>query len=51
MAKESLEVTINPEIIKWARESAGFSVEEISKKLKISKENFEKIESGTKLAT
>jgi Zn-dependent peptidase ImmA (M78 family)/DNA-binding XRE family transcriptional regulator len=51
MAKESLEVTINPEIIKWARESAGFSVEEISKKLKISKENFEKIESGTKLPT
>jgi len=51
MAGKSLEVSINPEIIKWARESAGWGVEEISKKLKTSKENFEKIESGSKLPT
>jgi len=51
MAGKSLEVSINPEIIKWARESAGWSIEEISKKLKISRENFGKIESGSKLPT
>lgn len=51
MAGKSLEVSINPEIIKWARESLGWSVEEISKKLKTSKENFERIESGSKLPT
>ena len=51
MAGKSLEVSINPEIIKWARESAGWDVEEISKKLKTSKENFKKIESGNKLPT
>lgn len=51
MAQRSLEVSINPEIIKWARESAGWDIEEISKKLRTSKENFEKIESGSKLPT
>lgn len=51
MGKKFLEVKINPEIIKWARESAGWSIEEISKKLKTSKENFEKIEKGNKLPT
>lgn len=51
MAGKSLEVSINPEIIKWARESSGWGVEEISKKLKTSKENIGKIESGTKLPT
>jgi len=51
MAGKLLEVSINPKIIKWARESAGWGVDEISKKLKTSKENFEKIESGSKLPT
>ncbi|MCX7871615.1 MAG: helix-turn-helix domain-containing protein, partial [bacterium] len=51
MAKNSLEVKINPDIIKWARESGGWSIEEISKKLKITKENFEKIEAGEKHPT
>lgn len=51
MAGKSLEVSINPEVIKWARESSGWGVEEISKKLKTSKENFEKIELGRKLPT
>jgi ribosome-binding protein aMBF1 (putative translation factor) len=32
MSKESFKVKINPAIIKWARESAGWSVEEVSKK-------------------
>jgi len=29
MASRSFEVSINPEIIKWARESAGWGVEEM----------------------
>ena len=51
MRKKSLKINLNPEVIKWARESAGWSVEEISKKLKTSKENFTKIESGDKPLT
>jgi len=33
MAK-SFEVNVNPEILRWARERAGFSEEETAKKLK-----------------
>lgn len=51
MSSKSLEVSINPSIIKWARESAGFSIEEISKKLKTSTENFKEIEAGSKPPT
>jgi Zn-dependent peptidase ImmA (M78 family)/DNA-binding XRE family transcriptional regulator len=51
MAKKSLEVNISPAIIKWARESGGFSVKEVAKKLKTSKENYEKIETGKKNPT
>lgn len=48
---KSFEISINPDVIKWARESAGFSVEEIAKKLKISTENYKKIEKGEKKPT
>ena len=34
----------NPKIIKWARESAGFSEDEIAKKLKTRTGNYKKIE-------
>ncbi len=51
MAKKSLEVDTSPAIIKWARESGGFSVKEVAKKLKTSKENYEKIETGKKNPT
>ncbi len=51
MAGKSLEVNINSAIIKWARESAGFKSDEIARKLKTSKENYEKIESGRKNPT
>jgi len=51
MPRKELEITINTEIIKWARESAGWSIEEIAQKLKTSKDNYEKIESGRKLPT
>ncbi len=51
MAKELIRIDVNPEIIKWARESAGWSYEEVAKKLKISKERYQKIETGEKKLT
>ncbi len=47
----SFVVDINPEIIRWARESAGWSLEEISKKLKLSEREYKDIESGKKKPT
>lgn len=35
MPKPSLKVNINPEIIKWAIESSGWTINEISKRLKV----------------
>lgn len=32
MPRKLFKVEVNPAIIKWARESAGWSVEEVSKK-------------------
>jgi transcriptional regulator with XRE-family HTH domain len=46
--RKSFEVFVNPDIIRWARESSGYSIEEIAKKLKISVENYIKIERGEK---
>lgn len=51
MVRKLLEVKIKPEIIKWAREAAGWSIEEISQKLRISRESYERIESGKKKPT
>jgi len=51
MAERSLEVNISPAIIKWARESGGFSVKEVANKLRTSEENYEKIETGKKNPT
>jgi len=51
MAGKLLEVSVNPAIIRWARESAGWNIEEIAKKLKTSIENYEKIETGRKSPT
>ena len=42
----SFEVDVNPNIIKWARENAGWNIEAIASKLKTSIENYKKIESG-----
>ena len=47
----SFEVDVNPRIIKWARESAGYRIDEIANKLKTSVENYEKIEAGIKKPT
>lgn len=51
MAVRSFEVSINPEIIKWVRESGGWDIDDIAKKLKTSKENYKKIEDGIKFPT
>jgi Zn-dependent peptidase ImmA (M78 family)/DNA-binding XRE family transcriptional regulator len=51
MPERSFEVSINPEIVKWAREVSGFSIEEIAKKIKTAKENYQKIEAGIKSPT
>ena len=32
MASRSFEVSVNPEVLKWAREIGGWSIEEITKK-------------------
>ena len=47
----SFEVDVNPEIIKWARERAGYYEEEAAKKVKTSIENYKKIETGEKKPT
>jgi len=51
MPKKEIDTTINPEIIKWVRESAGWSIKEIAKKLKISEDEYKKIELGKKRPT
>ena len=51
MGQKSLEVSINPAVLKWARESAGWAVEEISKKIRINPDTFQKLESGKRLPT
>ena len=40
MARRSPEVNIKPEVLKWARESAGWTIEEISGKLKVSVDTY-----------
>ncbi len=39
-------ININPEILKWARETSGFAVETIAKRINVSKEQLEEIEKG-----
>ncbi len=50
MAKK-LVVEVNPEVIKWARETAGYSKEETAKKLKLSEKDYEKLEKGEQAPT
>jgi len=40
------EVEVNPEVIKWARVSSGYSLEYISKKLNLNTHDYQKIETG-----
>lgn len=51
MPKKSFKVEINPEVIKYLRETSGWSIEEIAKKLKISIENYKEIEAGREFLT
>ncbi len=50
MAK-SFTIEINPEILKWARETAGYSKEQTAKRLKITEDDYEKLEKGEKSPT
>jgi len=48
MSAKSLEIDVSPLILKWARESAGWSVKETAKKIGVSPETIEKWETGKK---
>ncbi len=45
---ESVRVSVKPEVFRWLRESSGWSVEELSKRLDTSVEIIEQIEKGEK---
>jgi len=51
MGRKSFEVEVNPEVIKWARESIGLSPQDVAKRLKMTEENYLAIEEGKKLPT
>lgn len=51
MPHESLEVTVEPNILRWARESIGFRVQEIARKLNVSEDTISNLESGRKKPT
>jgi len=51
MPKKSLSVEIKPDVFIWLRESAGWSQEEIAKRLNTSIENIKKIENAEKQPT
>lgn len=46
MARKPPEVEVNPDVLKWARESAGWSPDETSRKLKVHAERLHRWESG-----
>jgi len=43
---DSIEVDISPEVFKWLRESAGWSYEDVSKKIKIDIDSVKNLECG-----
>jgi Zn-dependent peptidase ImmA (M78 family)/DNA-binding XRE family transcriptional regulator len=52
MARRSPEVDVKPEVLKWARESSGWTIGEIARKLKVSPESYRQWEttgSGVKV--
>ncbi len=51
MSRKALEVTVEPTILQWARESIGGNIGEIAKRLNLSKETVEKWELGEKTPT
>ncbi|OQY99683.1 MAG: hypothetical protein B6D41_01245 [Chloroflexi bacterium UTCFX4] len=46
MPGKSIEVGLNPAVLRWARTSAGWSIEEIAEKLKIKPDTYKLWESG-----
>lgn len=50
MAK-SIPALVNPEVLKWARETAGFTVEEIADKMKVSSQSIAAWETGERQPT
>lgn len=51
MSRKALEVTVEPKILQWARESIGKDIGEVAKRFKLSKETVEKWETGDKIPT
>jgi len=51
MPKRTISVEVNPRVFKWLRESSGWNIEDISKKLKTNSENIEGFELGKKKPT
>jgi len=51
MAHKSFEVEINPDVLKWARESSGISIEDVAKRFGRSADFIEKWEDGGKKPT
>ena len=43
---KSIKALVNPEMLKWARTAAGYSIEQVAKKLKIPTELLRRIEKG-----
>lgn len=51
MPSKSLEVSIEPKLLTWARESVGLSIQEVVKRLKVSEDTLRKLEFGQKPPT
>lgn len=51
MTNKSFEVNINPILIRWARETLGYTIEEIAIRIKASPTAYWKIETGEKVVT
>ncbi len=51
MPKKSIKVDVNPEVFKWLRVSAGWSIEEVSKRIKTTPEIVKAFETGEKKPT
>lgn len=48
MARKSLLVEVDPKVFKWLRESSGWTIEDVAKRLKTSRETILKFEKGGK---
>lgn len=51
MPRKSIEVAVEPKVLRWARESIGRSIDEVAKKLKVSENTIINWESGLKKPT